>query len=117
MSMRRILSLQAPTLVVAETLAEATRVAFPGLRGVLPGYGRQEPNDWGLDFELRDHQRPHWTGARNSPATFGHFGQSGTFLWVDPEAAVACVVLTDRDFGGWAVQAWPAFTDGVLAKL
>ena len=109
--------LQAPTLVAPETLAEATRVAFPGLRGVLPGYGRQEPNDWGLGFELRDHKSPHWTGARSSPGTFGHFGQSGTFLWVDPAADAACVALTDRDFGDWAAATWPAFTDGVLAEL
>jgi len=109
--------LQAPTLVARETLAEATRVAFPGLRGVLPGYGRQNPNDWGLGFELRGLKSPHWTGLRSSPGTFGHFGQSGTFLWVDPGAGAACAVLTDRDFGDWAVQAWPPFTDGVLAEL
>ena len=60
---------------------------FPGLVGVLPGFGRMDPNDWGLGFELRDAKSPHWTGARNSPRTFGHFGGSGTFLWVDPERA------------------------------
>ena len=64
-----------PTLVAAETLTEATTVVFPGLVGVLPGFGRMEPNDWGLGFELRDDKHPHWTGARNSPRTFGHFGQ------------------------------------------
>ena len=64
-------------------------VQFPGLVGVLPGFGRQEPNDWGLGFELRDGKSPHWTGSRNSPRTFGHFGRSGTFLWVDPEAGLA----------------------------
>jgi CubicO group peptidase (beta-lactamase class C family) len=109
--------LQAPTLVSAETLAEATSVAFPDVDGVLPGYGRQSPNDWGLGFEIRDGKSPHWTGARSSPRTFGHFGQSGTFLWVDPDAGAACVVLTDRDFGPWAVEAWPPFTDRVLAAL
>ena len=62
---------------------------FPGLSGVLPGYGKQDPNDWGLGFELRDGKAPHWTGARNSPRTFGHFGRAGTFLWVDPEAGLA----------------------------
>src|SRR5262245_44798885 len=76
--------LQAPTLVSAQTLAEATSVAFPGLSGVLPGYGHQKPNDWGLGFEIRDHKSPHWTGANSAPETFGHFGQAGTFLWVDP---------------------------------
>ena len=51
-----------PTLVAAETLAEAVTVQFPGLTGVLPGLGRMEPNDWGLTFELRDAKSPHWTG-------------------------------------------------------
>ncbi|MFC5995701.1 serine hydrolase domain-containing protein [Pseudonocardia hispaniensis] len=109
--------LQAPTLVAASTLADAVQVAFPGVAGVLPGYGRQQPNDWGLGFELRDSKNPHWTGSTSSPRTFGHFGQSGTFLWVDPAADVACVALTDRDFGPWAIEAWPAYTDRVLAAV
>jgi CubicO group peptidase (beta-lactamase class C family) len=75
-----------------------------------------EPNDWGLAFELRDAKAPHWTGSRNSPRTFGHFGAAGTFLWVDPAAGVACGVLTDREFGEWAKDAWPAFGDAVLAE-
>ncbi|MGO4751527.1 serine hydrolase domain-containing protein [Streptomyces sp. 2MCAF27] len=109
--------LQAPRLLAAETLAAATSVAFPGLGGVLPGYGHQRPNDWGLGFEIRDGKSPHWTGATSSPRTFGHFGQSGTFLWVDPEAGAACVALTDRAFGPWAIEVWPALTDAVLAEL
>jgi CubicO group peptidase (beta-lactamase class C family) len=109
--------LLAPTLVAPETLAEGTAVAFPGLVGVLPGFGRQEPNDWGLGFELKDAKRPHWTGSRNAPATFGHFGRSGTFLWVDPAAGIACACLTDLDFGDWALDAWPALSDAVLAEL
>ena len=109
--------LQRPTLIHPETMKEATTVAFPGVDGILPGYGRQKPNDWGLGFEIRDGKSPHWTGAGSSPRTFGHFGQSGTFLWVDPDAGVACVTLTDRDFGPWAVDAWPPFTDRVLAAL
>ena len=109
--------LLAPTVIAAETLDEATTVQFPGLAGVLPGYGRQEPNDWGLTFELRDHKSPHWTGTTNSPRTFGHFGQTGTFLWVDPALGAACAVLTDRDFGPWAVQAWTPFSDAVVAEV
>ena len=109
--------LLAPTLVAPETLAEATTVQFPGLTGVLPGLGRMEPNDWGLTFELRDAKSPHWTGFRNSARTFGHFGASGTLLWVDPDVGVACGVLTDRRFGDWAKAAWPPFADAVLAEL
>ncbi len=91
-------------------------MAFPGLAGVLPGFGRQDPNDWGLGFELRDRKRPHWTGASNSERTFGHFGASGTFLWVDPVAGVACGCLTEREFGDWAKEAWPRLADAVLAE-
>ena len=106
--------LQRPRLVAAETLAEATSVQFAGLVGVLPDIGRMEPNDWGLGFELRNAKQPHWTGARNSPHTFGHFGGSGTFLWIDPEADVALACLSDLDFGPWALEAWPHLSDAVL---
>jgi CubicO group peptidase (beta-lactamase class C family) len=109
--------LQAPQLLHPSTVATASSVAFPGLKGVLPGYGRQDPNDWGLGLEIRAAKSPHWTGALSSPATFGHFGQSGTFLWVDPAAGAACVVLTDRDFGDWALPRWPRLTDAVLTEL
>ena len=114
---RFAVELQAPTLLAPQILAEATQVAYPGLDGLLPGFGMQRPNDWGLGFELRDHKSPHWTGSRNSPDTFGHFGQSGTFLWVDPVAGAACIALTDREFGPWARNTWPAFSDAVLAEL
>ncbi len=108
--------LREPRRLAPETLAEATTVQFAGLAGVLPGFGRQEPNDWGLGVEIRDAKSPHWTGARNSPRTFGHFGQTGTFLWVDPDADLALACLTDRDFGDWAVDAWPRLADDVLAE-
>jgi CubicO group peptidase (beta-lactamase class C family) len=108
--------LQRPRLIAPETLAEATSVQFPGLVGVLPDIGRMDPNDWGLGLELRDAKRPHWTGDRNSPRTFGHFGGSGTFVWVDPEADTALACLTDRDFGPWALEAWPRLADAVLSS-
>jgi CubicO group peptidase (beta-lactamase class C family) len=106
-----------PTLVAPETLEEATTVQFPGLGGVIPGIGRYDPNDWGLGFELRDRKPGHWTGTKPSERTFGHFGGSGTFLWVDPERAVALACLTDLEFGDWALEAWPKLSDAVLAEL
>ena len=109
--------LLAPTLVAPETLAEATTVQFPGLDGVLPGWGRREPNDWGLTFELKDGKSPHWMGSLTSPRSFGHFGQDGTFLWVDPELGAACAVLTNRAFGDWAKAAWPVFSDSVVREV
>ncbi|MBJ7340535.1 serine hydrolase domain-containing protein [Mycolicibacterium sp.] len=106
-----------PALVSHAMHVDAVTVQFPGLSGVLPGYGAQRPNDWGLGFELRDGKSPHWTGASNSARTFGHFGQTGTFLWVDPDADLALVALTDRDFGDWAHPLWPALSDGVLREF
>jgi CubicO group peptidase (beta-lactamase class C family) len=103
-----------PTRLSRELLGEAATVQFPGLDGVLPGFGRMEPNDWGLGLELRDAKSPHWTGGLNSPRTFGHFGRSGTFLWVDPERGLALACLTDLDFGDWARDAWPRLADAVL---
>lgn len=106
-----------PRLVSASMHAAATTVQFPGLDGVLPGFGMQRPNDWGLGLEIRGAKSPHWTSAANSPATFGHFGQSGTFVWVDPVVDLALVVLTDRDFGDWAKPLWPALSGEVLREF
>lgn len=108
--------LLSPGSVLAhQTLHEAITPQLPELVGVLPGFGRQAPNPWGLGFELHGHKEPHWMPAEASPAAFGHFGQTGTFLWVDPDAGVACVALTDEPFGDWAREAWPAFGCAVLA--
>ena len=113
--MNLAVELATPSLIDEDLLAQATQTVFPGLSGVLPGFGRQEHCDWGLGFEIRDHKEPHWTGSANSPRTFGHFGRSGSFLWVDPDAGLACAGLADRDFDDWAKQAWPKLSDDVLA--
>jgi CubicO group peptidase (beta-lactamase class C family) len=102
--------------IVPELQAQARQTQFPGLAGVLPGFGRQDPNDWGLGYEIRDGKKPHWTSQHNSPDTFGHFGQSGSFLWVDPVLGLACACLTDRPFGDWAVEHWPRLSDSVIEE-
>jgi CubicO group peptidase (beta-lactamase class C family) len=94
-----------------------TSVQFPGLDGVLPDFGRFTPMDWGLGVEIKGTKSPHWSGALTSPRTFGHFGGSGTFLWVEPDRRVACACLTTREFGEWAKEAWPRLSDAVLEEL
>jgi len=59
---------------------------------------------WGLGVQL-DTSKPSWMGTRTSARTFGHFGRSGTFLWVDPVAGVAGAALANRQFGDWAKAA------------
>ena len=108
--------LLAPTLLAPGTLADAVTEQFPGLAGVVPGLGSFDPNPWGLGFEIKGAKSPHWTAPGGSPRTYGHFGGSGTFLWVDPDARVACVVLTDREFGDWAPPRWAALSAEVLVS-
>ena len=105
-----------PTLVAQETLDEMTTVQFPGLSGVLPDQGRFDPLDWGLGVQLNT-SPPTWMGTKTSARAFGHFGGSGTFLWVDPDVRVACVALTDREFDEWAKEAWPKLSDAVVGEL
>jgi CubicO group peptidase (beta-lactamase class C family) len=107
--------LLSPTLLAPETMQAYVAPQFPELAGVLPGWGRQDPCPWGLGPELRGTKVPHWSGSTAPPGTYGHFGGSGTFLWVDPERRIACIVLTDREFGAWSVELWPDFSDRVRA--
>lgn len=103
-----------PMLLSEQTRNRMVTPHLPELIGVLPGYGRQTPNSWGLGPELRTHKSPHWTGSTNSEATWGHFGQAGTFLWVDPAVEISAVVLTNKPFGDWALPLWPALSDALL---
>ncbi len=105
----------APSLISEATWREATRPQWPDLDGVLPGFGRFTPCPWGLGPEVRGEKQPHWTGRTCSPATFGHFGQQGAFVWIDPEAGLAVAGAADRSFGPWAARAWPELADRLVA--
>ena len=105
-----------PRLVADETRDEMTAVQFAGLSGVLPDHGRFDALDWGLGVQLNT-RPPSWMGARASARTFGHFGGTGTFLWVDPDAEVVCAAVTTREFDEWAKEAWPRFSDALLEEL
>jgi CubicO group peptidase (beta-lactamase class C family) len=114
-----VAELQQPRLLSLASADQFHTVQFPGLPGMVPGVGRYDDCPWGLGAEIRGSKSPHWTGTRNSPATFGHFGGAGTLLWVEPGAHVACLALTDRRFDEWsadALQMWPALSDAVLAE-
>jgi CubicO group peptidase (beta-lactamase class C family) len=111
--------MRAPRLLAPETVADVISPQYPELGGIVPDVGRFDPCPWGLGVELRGEKSPHWTGRANSPATFGHFGGSGTMMWVDPLAHVGVVALTDRPFDQWrdeALRLWPEFSDAVLAE-
>lgn len=100
-----------PQLLHPSTVAEMLTPQFADLDGIVPGYGMHKPCPWGLGFELKGDKgvaggKPHWTGAEMPAATAGHFGMSGTYLWIVPEEKLAMVALTDHDFGAWAKPLW-----------
>jgi CubicO group peptidase (beta-lactamase class C family) len=109
--------LLAPVVLDRDTHARLTAPTFPELDGVLPGFGRQRPNGWTLGLEVRGTKDPHWSGARLSPDTVGHFGRSGSLIWADPVHGVALATLSGRDFGDWARTAWTELNDAVIANV
>ena len=112
-----VAELRRPRLVSRDTFVDAVTPQFGELEGTVPGVGRFDPCPWGLGPEIRGGKSPHWTSPKNSAVTYGHFGGSGTFAWVDPIADVACAVLTDREFDEWALAHWPEFSSAVLDEL
>lgn len=107
--------LRSPTLLDPSTAEQFRTAQLPELVGVLPGWGRFDPLPWGLGPELRGTKAPTWMGSTAPASCFGHFGGAGTLLWVDPQADLAAVALTDHKFGDWAVEAWPGWSDRVRA--
>lgn len=107
--------LRSPTLLDPSTAEQFRTARLPGLAGVLPGWGRFDPLPWGLGPELRGTKSPTWMGSTAPAGCFGHFGGTGTLLWVDLQADLAAVALSDHEFGDWAVDAWPGWSDRVRA--
>lgn len=96
---REVLS---PQLLHPSTVREMRSVQFPGIRGIVPGYGSFKDCTWGLGFEIHGH-KDHWMGDLPDSAV-GHFGMSGTYLWLAENWAM--VALSDHDFGDWAKPLW-----------
>jgi CubicO group peptidase (beta-lactamase class C family) len=112
-----VAEMRRPRLLARDTFVDAVTAQFPELDGIVPGIGRFDPCPWGLGPEIRGGKHPHWTSPHNSAVTYGHFGGSGTFVWVDPIADIACAVVGDRDFDSWALTHWPEFSSAVLSEL
>jgi CubicO group peptidase (beta-lactamase class C family) len=108
-----------PRLLAWETYRVVITTQFADLAGIVPDVGRFDPCPWGLGVEIRGDKSPHWTGRANSPETFGHFGGSGTMMWVDPSIDAGLVALTDRPFDHWrdeALTLWPQLSDAIVAE-
>ncbi len=109
--------LLSPRLVADETRDEMVARSVPGARRACSPTTAASTRSTGDSASSSTRGRRSWMGARTSPRTYGHFGGTGTFLWVDPDARVVCAALTTREFDEWAKEAWPRFADAVLAEL
>lgn len=99
-----------PQLLDPALARYATTPQYDGLRGILPGFGMQKNNQWGLGLEIKDGKTPHWLAKEFSPRTFGHFGMSGSFIWVDPDVGKAGVFLGAKQFNREHIHVWPSLT-------
>jgi CubicO group peptidase (beta-lactamase class C family) len=70
-----------PPVIRAETAAEMIRNQTRGLN-----------KPWGLGWMTE----PGTFGKGCSPATFGHYGSTGTVAWLDPASRISCVLLTTK---------------------
>ena len=103
-----------PQLLHPSSVKGMRSVQFEGLRGIVPGYGNFKECSWGLGFEIHG-DKEHWMGAKLPAEAIGHFGLSGTYLWIaDGNAMVA---LTDHDFGDWAKPLWGEANDAIWDEL
>lgn len=84
---------------------------LPLLDGIVPGFGRFSPCPWGLGPEVRGDKR-HWMGDW-PPASFGHFGQSGTMMLLNADERLGLVATSTEPFGPWAVKLWPEWTSAM----
>ncbi len=101
----------APALISTERRDVTVTAYLPELSGVVPGFGRFSPCPWGLGPELCG-EKNHWMGEW-PPASFGHFGRSGSMVLVNVEEAVALVATSSVEFGPWAHELWPSWTSSV----
>lgn len=106
-----------PQLIPAELMEYTRSIQFPSLEGFVPGYGKHRPCPWALGLEYRGEKSPHWLGVDQPSDTVGHFGQSGTFMWIDDALRVFTIILTDRPFGSWCKNLWPEFNNRLYHSI
>ncbi|WP_404473808.1 serine hydrolase domain-containing protein [Microbacterium aerolatum] len=105
-----------PALIPVELRDLALMVSRQGLRGVVPGYGSFDDNQWGLGFELKGTKSPHWLSDAMPPETAGHFGGQGSFLFIDRSRDLAAAFLSGVAFGEEHKRIWPPLTEEIVAR-
>lgn len=81
-------------LLSPATVAAATRNQLTAMRDVPEADRRSRP--WGLGWRLNWPAHSANFGDLLGPATYGHWGATGTVLWIDPDLDAFAVILTTQ---------------------
>lgn len=86
---------QSETQVLSRSaIATATRNQLEAMREVPADDRRCRP--WGLGWRLNWPAHSANFGDLLSPGTYGHWGATGTVMWLDPAHNACCILLTTR---------------------
>lgn len=81
-------------IFAAATVAAATRNQLESMRDVPEEDRRMKP--WGLGWRLHWPAHSENFGDLLGPRTYGHWGATGTVLWIDPQLDTLAVLLTTQ---------------------
>ncbi len=102
-------------------MEEMIRDQVAGVPGAVQSLRVSWPRaSWGLGWEVKGQKARHWTGNLTSPATFCHFGATGTLLWADPDHDVALAVFANRTtYHLWPFvpPRWAVLSDAIIEAV
>lgn len=78
----------------SRTIQEATRDQLKKITGL--SEAAREGKAWGLGWQIITGANSNNFGDLLSPAAYGHYGATGTLLWVDPELDASTILLTTQ---------------------
>ena len=81
-------------LISPATVATATRNQLECMRDIPEFERRCRP--WGLGWRLDWPSHSSNFGDLLGPRTYGHWGATGTLLWIDPDAGTYALILTNK---------------------
>ncbi|MGE3317286.1 MAG: serine hydrolase domain-containing protein [Planctomycetaceae bacterium] len=87
-------SLEGRRILSPATIAVATENQLPGFSELTEGDRTGRP--WGLGWRLRWPGHSENFGDLLGPNMYGHWGATGTLLWIDPEQNCFAIVLTTQ---------------------
>tara|TARA_B100000029_G_scaffold464835_1_gene499054 strand:- start:381 stop:1511 length:1131 start_codon:yes stop_codon:yes gene_type:complete len=81
-------------VVSPASIAAATKNQLAAMKDVPKTHRRCKP--WGLGWRLNWPATSANFGDLLGPRTYGHWGATGTLMWIDPDSDTVCVILTTQ---------------------